>query len=186
MSASLASALEYAARGWFVLPLDPVSGAPVSPRHDADHCDRSDPWCRCGHAGWEHRATVDLDRVVRTWERGPWAVGIACGPSMLVVLDTATGDPVAGEGTLLKLARSHGALPATWTVSAPNGGLHRYYSHPTALASGMLGPHLRVVGTGGYVPTPLSRTGEDAYLTLVQRPVAPLPSWIVQMLTRSC
>jgi hypothetical protein len=167
-----------------VLPLDPWTHLPVAPRHDAGACDGSDPLCRRGHVGWERRATTDLMRVARIWERGTWDVGIACGPSGLLVVDTATGDPVGGEATILDLARAHTKLPATWTVSPPAGGLHRYFTlhAPLPTTDGTLGPHVRTVSAGGYVLAPPTCTDDGPYLDLITRPAAPLPVWITALL----
>lgn len=119
MSSVLAAALEYAARGWYVLPLDPWTHQPASPNHDAHTCDGADPWCRRRHTGWERLATTDLTRIARIWERKTWDIAIACGPSGLLVIDTATDDHLSAENTILNLARAHAKFPPTWTVSAP-------------------------------------------------------------------
>ena len=52
------AALLYASRGWHVFPLIPGQKRPACPGHPAARCDRSDPWCRRGHSGWEQRATT--------------------------------------------------------------------------------------------------------------------------------
>jgi hypothetical protein len=185
MSAVRAAALEYAARGWYVLPLDPHSHLPVSPRHDAATCDRSDPWCKKRHLGWESRATTDLQRVEQIWQRGTWDVGIACGPSKLLVIDTETPHHLDAENTIIALARAHAALPPTWTVATPSGGLHRYYAIPVPLPTtrNLLGPHIGTTGARGYVIAPPAQTVDGPYADLITRPVAPLPPWIAQLLT---
>ncbi len=86
----LAAALAYAARGWHVFPLRPGDKRPAFPAHPANRCDGSDPRCRAGHAGWEQRATTDPDRIRRAWTARPYGIGIACGPSGLVVIDLDT------------------------------------------------------------------------------------------------
>lgn len=137
-----AAALNYAARGWHVLPLLPGSKRPACPSHSAGRCDRSDPFCRHGHQGWEERATTSELRITRAWSRHPFGIGVACGPSRLLVLDTDFPKPadavpsawrrrgtVTGEDVLAELA--HGRqLPDTYTVSTPSGGRHRYYRAP--------------------------------------------------------
>jgi hypothetical protein len=184
MNAALAHALEYAARGWFVLPLHPVTLLPVLPRHDAIGCDRSDPWCLDGHVDWEPRATTDADRIFRLWRAHPWAIGIACGPSGLLVLDT-TRDPYAAESALYDLAARRGKLPSTWSVSPPTGGLHRYFSCSRAFSPDrdVLGSLVGIRCSGSYVVAPPAVTPEGPYLTLVTAPVAPVPDWLWQVLT---
>ncbi|MGI5402942.1 bifunctional DNA primase/polymerase [Streptomyces sp. CA-135486] len=39
---------------------------------------------------WESRATTDRERIHRCWTRAPYNIGIATGPSRLVVLDLDT------------------------------------------------------------------------------------------------
>ena len=48
--------------------------------------------CLVGHkvplwTAWETRATRDPDEIVRVWGRAPYNVGVACGPSGIVVVD---------------------------------------------------------------------------------------------------
>jgi hypothetical protein len=183
----LASALEYAARGWYVFPVHPGTAEPAVPRHRADRCDHSDPRCRYEHTGWEQRATTNPDRITRTWSRASWGIAIACGPSGLLVLSTAV-DPATGQtgdGTLLDLARQHGALPSTWTVLTPVGGVHRYYSRPTHLAhpTRRLGPLATAYGAGSYVLAPPTRTPHGRYDQLLTASAAEPPDWLTHLLT---
>ena len=67
-SALLASALGYAARGMYVFPVKVGRKQPL--------------WNR-----WESRATRDPNAIRRVWGRAPYNVGVACGPSGLVVID---------------------------------------------------------------------------------------------------
>ncbi|WP_129787733.1 bifunctional DNA primase/polymerase [Promicromonospora panici] len=194
--ALLATALEYAARGWHVFPLIPGSKRPATPRHAATDCDGSDPWCRGGHTGWEQRATTDPDRITRAWTTAPYGVGIACGPSGLLVIDTDTPKPGAtaaasGEETLASLVAAHdgaASLPETWTVATPSGGVHRYYTteHLTTTlgnTAGRLGALIDTRGTGGYVVAPPTTTPAGRYDGTADAEAAPLPAWLVQQLT---
>ncbi len=180
-------ALWYARRGWAVFPVLP-SKRPAIPGHRADDCDRTDRRCREGHTGWEQRATCDPGRITRAWTARAWGIGIACGPSQLLVLDTdvPTDGTTPGETALARLAVDR-ALPATWTVSTPSGGKHRYFVRPDGAdlgnTAGRLGSHIDTRGAGGYVvapPTPgPSRSGYR--VTCRTRP-APLPRWLVDLL----
>ena len=62
-------ALYLAAMGWHVFPL-----APMTKRQPAVK-------------DWENRATTDPDRIRRCWAADRWNIGIATGPSGLVVVD---------------------------------------------------------------------------------------------------
>lgn len=191
------AALLYASLGWHVLPLIPGTKRPACPGHPAARCDRSDPWCRHGHAGWEDRATTSGARILRAWSSTPYGIGIACGPSRLLVLDTdqakpdlasEPAGPVCGEVTLGQLEAEHRAqLPATFTVATPSGGTHRYFAVPDGLQLGntvsQLGDLVDTRGSGGYVAAPPTRLARP-YLTVDNRRPAVLPDWLAQLLTR--
>jgi hypothetical protein len=202
--ALLATALEYANRGWHVFPLTPGSKRPATPRHAAADCDHRDPWCRTGHTGWEQRATTNPDRITRAWTAAPYGVGIACGPSGLLVIDTdtpkpgaalppvkRTGEATSGEGVLIALAEDCGdpdGLPETWTVDTPSGGVHRYYTtahltEPLGNSAGRLGPWIDTRGNGGYVVAPPTVTDAGRYLVGLDTAPEPLPAWLVQRLS---
>ena len=102
------AALEAVERGWRVFPLVPRRKLPRKAAKD-----------------WERRATSDPERVERWWCRHPRDnIGIATGPSHLVVIDLDVprpGDPpppiecqdaTGGLDVFARLADSHGhALP---------------------------------------------------------------------------
>jgi hypothetical protein len=191
------AALLYASRGWHVIPLIPGSKQPAFPAHSAARCDRSDPWCRHGHTGWEQRATTSDARIHRGWSSRPYGIGIACGPSGLLVIDADQPKPedrpeaagTNGEATLGQLEAEHRAqLPATYTVATPSGGTHRYFTVPAGLRLGntarQLGPLVDTRGAGGQVvaaPTVIGRP----YTVIEDRRPAPLPDWLAQLLTQT-
>src|SRR4051794_7290642 len=84
----LSAALRAAGRGWHVFPIRPGCKKPPALHGDTKErpCPRTGI-CRDGHQGWEQRATTDPDRIRRAWAAGPYNVGIATGPSGLVVID---------------------------------------------------------------------------------------------------
>lgn len=51
---------------------------------------------------WEQRATTDPARITRAWSMAPYNVGIATGPSGLIVIDLDVPKP--GEEPPLDLA----------------------------------------------------------------------------------
>jgi hypothetical protein len=176
----LTAALDYAARGWHVIPLRRNDKRPAFPNHPADRCTGADPRCRAGHAGWEPRATTDPDRIRRAWTQRPYGIGIACGPSRLVVLDLDVPKPGAagpstewarrgindGADVFAALAEAAGQpYPAqTYAVHTGRGGTHLYYRHPDTgpglrNTAGTLGWLIDTRSGGGYVvapPTPRS------------------------------
>lgn len=76
----LATALAHAARGWRVFPLWPDSKTPAVPDT------------------WERRATCDTDTIRRWWRSRPFNIGLAVGPSGLLVIDLDTPKPATGPG----------------------------------------------------------------------------------------
>jgi hypothetical protein len=208
-AALLAAALGAAARGWHVFPVVPGDKRPARPDHKAAECRRSDPRCRAGHQGWEPRATTDLGRIRRAWAEADYNVGIACGPSGLVVIDLDT--PKAGEApsgrfavpgvtdgadALALLAEEHGE-PFPWetfVVRTRRGGLHLYFEAPAGIelrntrgeSGGGLGWLIDTRARGGYVVGGGSvvdlADGAGHYDVLYDRPAAPLPAWLAGLL----
>ncbi|WP_405101474.1 bifunctional DNA primase/polymerase [Micromonospora sp. NBC_01412] len=211
----LAAALAHAERGWHVFPLRPDARTgdedeakrPAFPsRCTAERCDRTDRRCRAvgRHVGWEERATTDPQRIRRAWSTRPYGVGIACGPSGLVVIDLDvpknaddTAPPrwsgaACGLDVLAALAEQHGrAIDATYTVTTGRGGSHLYYQHPTT------GPELRNTTSdrgrglgwkvdtrahGGYVVAAGSTVAGRAYEMALDCDPAPLPDWLAALL----
>jgi Bifunctional DNA primase/polymerase, N-terminal len=190
----LAAAVAAAGRGWHVFPLRPGTKQPAL--HGEDRCPRTGP-CRDGHQGWEQRATTDPRRIHRCWTSGScFNIGLACGPSGLVVidLDAPKGDaaPPAGwpgpgirdgAGVLARLCERHGQpWPiATFTVATP-GGTHLYFTAPARPAlrntSGRLGWCVDTRAVGGYVVAAGSVIAGRPYLVVSPAPPAPLPAWL--------
>jgi hypothetical protein len=78
------AALAAADRGWHVFPLQ--RGTKRHTLHGEAACPGTGP-CADGHRKWEQRATTDPDRIRAAWSRTPYNIGIATGPSALVVVD---------------------------------------------------------------------------------------------------
>lgn len=191
--ALVTAALDYAKHGWFVFPLVPNTKRPACPAHTADRCDQSDPWCRHGHTSWEQRATQNPDRIRRAWSNRPYGIGIACGPSRLLVIDTdvpksdqsSNSSGRSGEDVLAELVGDK-PFPDTYTVSTPSGGIHRYYRTPTQAHLGntasRLGELIDTRGHGGYVVTAPTVVDFRPYRVLRDKPCAELPAWLVHIL----
>ncbi len=179
-----AAALQYAARGWPVLPLHTPDAEGRCSCHKPD----------CKDVG-KHPRTLrglkdaSLDPVVITgwWRKWPNAnVGLRTGArSGIVVLDVDAG--TGGRETLVQLVAHYGPLPPTLTVETGGGGIHLVFAHPgvrVTTQAGQLGPGLDVRGDGGYIVAPpsLHRSGRRYQWvpgTAEGRSPAPLPPWIV-------
>ncbi|MER5952393.1 bifunctional DNA primase/polymerase [Streptomyces sp. NPDC001893] len=187
----LAWALHPVTHGWHVFPLRPGDKRP------AGHAERLCPGtgrCADGHLKPEQRATTDRDLIVSAWTSQPYNIGIATGPSGLLVVDLDVRKPEEQEGTpdgvesLLALCERAGqALPATYQVRTPSGGQHLYFTQPDGMrlhsTAGRLGHHIDTRGWGGYVVAPGSTTAHGAYTVTDDRPPAVLPEWLSRTLT---
>ncbi len=195
----LSAAIAHARRGWQVFPLRPGGKRPAL--HGEGRCPRTGP-CRDGHQGWEQRATIDPTRICACWTHGPaWNIGIACGPSGLVVIDldtpkTRTAPPAGyttsgicdGSAAMAGLYQRHGQLwpPATFTVATPSGR-HLYFTAPPGLrlgnTAGRLGWCIDTRAAGGYVVAPASIVAGRTYVAVNPAAPLPLPAWLTQQLT---
>jgi hypothetical protein len=210
-SALLDVALAAAARGWHVFPLRPGDKLPAFPDHAVNGCTGSDPRCRAAgrHVMWEERATTDPDRIRRAWSVRPYNVGIACGPSGLLVVDLDTPkpgqapppewtDPPVRDGAdvfgLLCARHTDDGPPEmfdTYTVRTAGAGTHLYYQHPPDSPplrntrgdiGGGLGWLVDTRAHGGYVVAAGSVVNGRPYV--VQRDVEPRPlaGWLAGLL----
>ncbi|MEB3372433.1 bifunctional DNA primase/polymerase [Saccharopolyspora mangrovi] len=147
---------------------------------------------------WEASATTDPDQIRQWWLQGPQNVGIACGPSGLLVVDLDTphyshaveaDEPQGGREMLAALAAAAGeAFPDhTYTVATPTGGQHLYFAAPPELelrcTVGRLGRWIDTRGAGGYVVAAGSVRPEGRYRLHRDALIAPLPQWIIEALT---
>ncbi|WP_431909246.1 bifunctional DNA primase/polymerase [Micromonospora carbonacea] len=197
----LAAALAHAARGWHVFPLRPDDKRPAFPNHAADRCDRTDPRCRAAgrHLGWEARATTDPDRIRRAWSVRPYGIGLACGPSRLVVVDLDVPKPgqippadhdLCGDGVdvFATVCHQHGhRIETTYTVTTGRGGTHLYYRHPPTgptlrNTAGALGWLVDTRAHGGYVVAAGSTAHGRRYTVALDVDPAPLPDWLGQLI----
>lgn len=176
----LSSALETAGLGWYVFPCAAGAKRPAF------------------KTNWLELATTDQDRIRAWWAHKDYNIGIACGPSRIVVIDldvghdadTGLGGPASGADTLAQLCRERGERypSGTYTVDTPSGGCHLYFAAPETPvrnSAGRVGPHIDVRADGGYVVAAGSVIGDRAYtargnfLPLL----LPFPGWIARLLT---
>ena len=137
------AAVEYARRGWAVLPLARKNKVPAI-------------------KGGCKSATDDPIQVKAWWSSNPeHNVGIATGtPSLgLVVIDIDVDSDTGEDGmaTLYAWEREHGELPETITAVTGRGGLHYFYRCNQPIGCSVnkeLGVDVR--GDGGFVVAPPS------------------------------
>ena len=157
------AALEYAERGFRVLPLRCSGKQPLIPR------------AKGGHG--VHDATIDLKRIVQWWTRWPKAnVGVAI-PKNWIVIDI---DGPEGEGAIRATGEG---LPRTAEVATARGrhlwyrgDQQRFKSRPAMF------PKVDLRAEGGYVVVPPSMHPSGRLYRWV-RPlsaVTDIPSWIVR------
>lgn len=182
-----AAALQYAARGWHVLPLHNISRGHCTCPAKAD-CTSPAKHPRTKHG--LHDATTDPGQIGFWWIKWPNAnVGIRTGAiSGLVVLDI---DPEHdGEQSVVTLEQTHGPLPPTLTSLTGGDGMHHLYTHPgpdidiANRAGSKLGPGIDVRGDGGYIVAPpsLHLSGQRYEWLDLDVPLAPLPDWLHEQL----
>ncbi len=174
------SALAAADLGWHVFPCVPGAKRPAL------------------RENWQDLATTEAGQIRSWWARQPYNIGIACGPSGLVVIDLDVAHepepgldgPASGTDALQRLCRAQGERypKATYTVDTPSGGTHLYFAAPAAPvrnSAGRLGPLIDVRADGGYVVGDGSRVGGRAYTARggVLPLALPLPAWITRLLT---
>ncbi|MER5357545.1 bifunctional DNA primase/polymerase [Streptomyces sp. NPDC002785] len=190
-SALLSAALDAATRGWAVFPLRP-GGKPPALHGEASCHGTGD--CTTGHRKWEQRATTDPDRIQRAWSTGRFNIGVATGPSGLVVVDLDMPKPNSNAGTPSGVTtfealceRAGQAVPATYRVRTASSGEHLYFTAPPGIrlinTAGLLGPLIDTRARGGYVVAPGSVINGHTYEVTDPAPVADLPTWLLQALT---
>lgn len=132
-------------------------------------------------------ATRDLERIAAWWQRWPAAnVGVACGPSGLLVVDLDGAD---GLESWQELRAEHPDTPRTLTARTGGAGWHLYFlapaDHRLGNTAGKIAPKIDTRGAGGYVLAPPSmHPSGTAYSWCDRQPaeLAELPGWLVNLL----
>jgi hypothetical protein len=159
------AALGYARRGWHVFPIKPDSKL---------------PYTKWGKGGPGQRATTD-EEIIRQWFLEIFtdaSIGIACGPSGLLVVDE---DP-NNEGSLERLELLYDPLVPTLTATTPSGGRHVVYSvepgeERSRNSAGRLSKGIDTRGVGGMIVAP---PGPRRSWVNEDQPVAPAPEWLLE------
>ncbi|TDB79021.1 DNA primase [Actinomadura sp. KC216] len=184
-------ALTCAARGWHVFPV--AIGDKEPPRGTR----------------WKQTATTDPDAIREMWARRPYNIGIACGPSRLLVIDLDLPKPgehpppewavpgVNDGADVFAMVCEQAGQPMpleTFHVRTRRGGSHLYFTAPGGIrltnTSGDkgegLGWKVDTRGDGGYVVGPGSFVdlpdGTGTYTPIHTPAPAPLPGWLAERL----
>ncbi|MDH6111531.1 hypothetical protein P3T36_004685 [Kitasatospora sp. MAP12-15] len=181
-SPQLRGAFQAIDRGWHVFPLLPGQKRPAV-------------------SSWETRATVDQERARRCWSTGGYNVGIAAGPSRLVIVDLdtpkhdqdlpPTGTPAGvkdGQDALAVLAEQAGQPYPGQTHTIRTGcGLHLYFAALPGVelrnSAAALGWKIDTRACGGYVVGAGSTVNGKQYTVIRDEAPAPLPAWLAKLLT---
>lgn len=163
-----------AERGWAVAPGIPGKKAAYeqwAPRHKK----------------WGTEGYLTPADVRRKWPTGRHSVLILTGPSGLVCDDLDVdedGDP-AGAWELETLAaegEKHRALPMTFTMATPSGGLHLVWSanghREYKTCSGQVAPHIDVRGRGGLF---VLWDPDKPRAIIDGRDPVPIPKWLSRL-----
>ena len=188
-SKPLDAALNYASRGWPVIPLhSPEPGGGCSCKQGK----------RCKYVGKHPRiktgedhsaASTDPDIIRGWWGQWPDAnVGIVGGETAkLLVLDVDVGPGKEGDTSLAALEQEHGPLK-TLRARSGSGGWHYYYRLPGAAPRGgkldTIGLHgLDVICQGYQVVAPPSRhvTGGQYEWDTESGEIQPAPPWLIDL-----
>ena len=147
---ALEAALQYAGRGWPVIPC------------------RSNKISRIRN--WPVAASCDPETIITWWTQWPNAcIALLCGCGF-VVIDVDTGEAhnnADGFSTLAQL----GPLPETRRVRTPTGGTHIYLQSNRPVRSRVIGPGLELRAANQYVIAPPS----PGYVVINDVPMARLP-----------
>jgi Bifunctional DNA primase/polymerase, N-terminal len=203
----LAAALAAAAHGFHVFPIRARSKKPPA-FHSQQRCSGTGI-CRAGHQTWEQRAMVDPDQIRWYWTSARYAgcnVGIATGPSNLVVVDLDTRkapDDVPPDGwnregvvdghDVFTLVCEQAGQPVPWetrAVTSPRGGTHLYFRAPHGVqlrntegdTGTGLGWKVDTRAWGGYVVAPGSITDDGRYTLTEDTAPVELPGWLASRL----
>ncbi len=179
-------ALEYADRGWKVVPLHTVKNA----------------LCSCGNLQctsaakhprikeWQIHCSSAAGEIKDWWQKWPDAnVGLATGKaSGFFVLDI---DPRhGGKESLQKLVKKNGMLPKTLTSNTGGGGFHLFFKEPDIKIGNRANilPGLDVRGDGGYIVAPPSihKSGlQYSWLKdFADSPINDAPSWLLNLMCK--
>ncbi len=175
----LEHALAYAQLGWRLAPIPPTFKYP----HKVDN--------------WQQKATADPDKIRKHWGTHPdHGICVPTGPGSGIVaidIDSYKG----GDEGWAELEALHGPAPETVEAITGGGGRHLLFRHPidgpviTNAAAAHLPAGIDVRGDGGQIciaptihPSGTPYAWEVEHDPLDGYPIADLPTWLLELLTR--
>lgn len=181
------AAVVYANRGWAVVPLSWPTADGCSCRLGIA-CSKAGkhPWLRWSYIDASTRWPKDPVSVHHLFRDRPESnVGILTGAtSGVFVLDV---DGAVGEESLWRLQTDHGPLPVTLTAQTGSGGRHLLFAYPgpTPTTASRLGTGLDTRSDGGLIVAAPSRHRSGQIYRWINwwTEPAPVPSWLVELLT---
>lgn len=180
---ALITALDHAARGWYVFPCGPdkrpVETGGINPK-------TGEPY----RLQWGKYATRDPNQVKTLWSKYPDAplIGVFCKKSGIFVVDIDTKNGQDGRRNWTEKVEAYGAGVAVAVGPAqqtPSGGAHLIFKYPEGLKipnnAGKLAPGLDL-RSDGYICTGIAYTwltdhGPDTTLT-------DAPTWLLELIRK--
>ncbi|QDE82502.1 bifunctional DNA primase/polymerase [Myxococcus xanthus] len=183
----LEAALEYAERGWHVIPcFEPTlspSGVLICSCPDGASCTQAGKHPRTRNGVKD--ATTNAAQIRAWWQHWPQA-NVAIATGALSGIDVVDIDAKAGGvEAMAKEEAARGELPRTIVAQTSGGGYHVYFRNSGLVSKpASIAPGIDTRGNGGYViaPPSLHRTGER-YAWVAGSPpsqtsLADAPAWI--------
>lgn len=169
----LESALELAAKGFYVFPLiengktPAIDAFPTKASRDPERIKR---WWTCPVTGWEQDFNIGISTSRFN--------GKDNGALLVVDVDNKKGKN--GDAEIIRLELEGKILPPTLEAVTPTGGRHLFYEVDAPLKQGVdtLGVGLDTRSKGGYVCAHGSVTEKGRYEFRAESPVAKAPEWL--------
>ena len=173
MNALKEAALQYAAMGYYVVPLWPKGKLPMQNLRNT-------------------APSTVAEQICRWWELCPNAnIGLPTDNrfNALIVLDLDVGQGVDGSRTVMQLCQERGlVLPDTAVAQSGSGGYHVYYRNPERLpipGGKNLFPGIDVRAEGAHIVAPPSIHSSGAAYKWIRKnetQIAPVNKAVLQLL----
>lgn len=177
---SLEAALNYAERGFGVVPIQPAKSGEKCTCRKGTHCESPGKHPAYLKGLVEHgfnSATTDPETIRAIWSKRPQA-GVGIAGCLFIDIDPRHG----GTETIKSLQHEHGRLPQTFTNRTGGGGWNKAFVHPDFAISSRasaLGPGVDVKSSGGVIAAPTVHPSGRPYRLIDDSEPAELPeAWL--------